>query len=205
MQPAEKFLLNHMPFDPIWQLSSRPVSDEDFHYNRMEPDSTGIEMDFEALIDEQLSLTGSRRLAAMERRIVENRVTNPLTREHLNFLRGLQHNEAVGSYNTCASQFNETVKLMNEFVTYRNNQFRPVVSDKELQDMIARVEEKYLHVLSDVNKIPLVRDEGLRMEVERLKGMVQELHSFIYENKSFVDRYIGTDKSRRVKLFYQKS
>jgi hypothetical protein len=170
-----------MPFDYMWQFLTYPISNQEF-YNG----STGVDkskrFDFEAEISKYYK--SSEQLIGSSARIKKNGVVNTMILNQLTYEKSkieYYKQVKVSDYlKTIVSLYNEGLDDLNKFIKYRNKQFKPITSDKELKAMIDGPKNKLRRCqemlnnfgsidarnLSSVNTIKQSLEESIRQTEE---------------------------------------
>ncbi|MFK7810364.1 MAG: transglutaminase domain-containing protein [Saprospiraceae bacterium] len=124
---AQGMIKNHMPFDPVWQISKTPMSYEDFEQNRV-TESKEVNYDFDNLIEqsfkagrkEQMQHQVNRSLEMGEGvRLIERwrrRMTKDIGLYGITSQQDLLEEAAESS--------NSGVELFNEYIKAKNKQFK---------------------------------------------------------------------------------
>lgn len=142
----DAFIRTHMPYDHLWQLLYHPVTNAEFTSGNSAENRNRPYFNYPDSLQVYDRQTSLERLTAAEARIEKNGVTNGLIAEKL---RAVRHNIeyeksviAVDLYNAAVIDFNAAVDLMNGFITFWNNRFRPAKPDEEIREMLEGVSAK---------------------------------------------------------------
>jgi hypothetical protein len=203
-----KIIASHMPFDYLWQFLNYPITNKEFYEGKIQINKTKAYFDFKAEIDRYDSQSEIDKLTESIKRIEKNGVKNKLIQDYLTHeKKGLEvekHNTAVEKLNTIADQYNQAIALLNDFISYRNNKFKPTLPDAEISLMI----QKPKTILEDCqNKIELifgVNSEN-KANLSSLKKSINETLAQTEEQEKFVITYLGKSKMARKLMFTQVS
>lgn len=193
----------HLPFDPIWQMSSQPLNLYQFNTGGK---GSGEPWNWQDSITVFLRSPELVQIKDQLRRLKWSGTESEATSGYYRFLQSKEtlfyNREAQKSnlaYNTAVTQF-------NDYVNYRNKQFQPERSDEEIGQMLKPVEAGLLEAGAGYGRI--VRgcpDRDFVAQVENNLKMVRDLQSRVKEESDFVDKYLATKKNKRRNLFYTRT
>jgi len=200
--PPVEFIKTHMPFDPIWQFLTNPVTHKAFDTGDFTALKKESDFKYDDLITEQSTSTTLDKLIGENIRIIQSGLTNQLTRDHV-----LHNRQSIDTekYNKAADQFNKGVEKYNEYVQYKNTQFQKLsMPEEQILEVLSSTRqllESAGHALSTVSS-DNYRFKQMVVSMERsINGMLKSLDS---EDK-FVSKYIKTNKAQRMQLFYRRN
>ncbi|TDP03625.1 transglutaminase domain-containing protein [Flavobacterium sp. 245] len=192
-----KIITSHMPFDYMWQFLNYPVTNQEFYNGNFAVNKSKETFDFEVEIEKYKSLSYIDQLISSADRIEKNGVKNAMIFDRLSYKRSeaerLKFNEIVNLYNDGINEF-------NSFVTFRNNQFKPNVSDEELKKMIDSPKTKLLKSKELLDNLGTVSQNN-QANVNSLKTGVNNILSQVEDQVLFVDKYLGKSKMMRKTMF----
>ena len=204
---------DHMPFDPMWQMLSYTISNSEFTLGLS--GSIG-EKNFFSFAD-TLALTEKQseieRITSEERRVAGNQLTNPIIKGYDNYLKErisvyysnievAEHNAIVDKYNSAVELTRNCVSKYNEFVSFRNNQFRPAKTDDEIREMIMlplRLQNEAYKLVSGLS----AKDKRLNNQIKQMNKELEDVGEAINEQKKFVEEYLAASKIKRPAMFYK--
>lgn len=196
-----KIITSHMPFDYLWQFLNYPITNQEFYNNNFVINKTKPNFDFEAEIEKYNSLSYIDQLRSSADRIEKNGVKNAMIFDRLSYKR----NEVeVLKFNQIVSLYNDGINELNLFITFRNNQFKPNVSDEELKKMIDSPKMKLLNskeLLDDLSAV----SKNNQSNVTSLKAGVNQTLSQVEEQFLFVKKYLSKSKTSRKTMFTKVS
>ena len=200
----DEFIETHMPFDPIWQMLEKPLSYQEFFgkasYTR------NNKWNYTDSINSFLALDSLERLKASLSRIQKNGNYTPLINNREKLLK--MHLEIIYQdkdtflYKLAASNLNAATNIYNRFVKYRNEQFKPATTDADLEAMITSAESKIktgLQYLEELN----TSKATLTFDTDQIRTQAQNLLFKIKQQEDFVAKYLNTEFSKRIDLFYK--
>ncbi len=190
------FIQSHMPFDPMFQLLNNPLTYKEFnsgntnkgnsaYFNYADSLSVYEKMD---PLDKYLSVSD---------RIKKNGIPNAMINTRLSQLRLeieiiYQANDSA-LYNGAIADYNKAINSFNNFLAYRNNQFKPEKTDAEIQSIVDDIERRIAAArikLKGVNqsKATLTLDTG------DIEYAINNLETRLNEQKVFLKNYAGASK-----------
>lgn len=203
-----KIITSHIPFDYLWQFLNYPITNSEFYLNKTQIDKTKKYFDFEKEIAKLTSLSEIDQLFESSERIEKNGLKNGLIREEYQNkkkqLAYLRQNGSIDKLNAVVSEMNEAVALLNDFIFYRNNKFKPALSDEEISEMVQKPREKLLKCQNNIYKIGSVGSENAS-NVNSMKKSIQTNLAMAEEQVSFVKNYLSKSKIVRKTMFSKVS
>lgn len=198
---ASKIITSHMPFDYMWQFLNYPVTNQEFYNNNFAVNKTKSNFNFDAEIEKYNSLSHIDQLVRSADRIEKNGVKNAMIFDRLSYKRNevemLKFNEVVNLHNNGINE-------LNTFITFRNNQFKPNVSDEELKKMINSPKTKLLKSKELLENLDTVSKNN-QANVSSLKTGINQTLSQVEEQFLFVEKYLSKSKLARKTLFSKVS
>lgn len=205
MKP-EECIESHMPFDPLWQLLTYPITNQEFYAAQSLVDGKKQYFNFKdslAVYDKQSEI---ERLIFSNNRIEKNGVMNTLIFERLQYnkqnivyYKNKQNEEKI---NSAVDLFNNGSALMNKFVEYYNKQFTPLKSDAEIQQMLDTVDFCFNEMHERLNNIK-DPDAKTMSFIKQLNKPIDDASRRLEEMKVFLKKYFNTRKLFRKSLFYK--
>ncbi|WDF64077.1 transglutaminase domain-containing protein [Flavobacterium sp. KACC 22763] len=192
-----KIITTHMPFDYMWQFLNYPITNQEFYVGNFVVNKSKTLFDFDTEIEKYNSLSYIDQLTNSADRIEKNGVKNAMIFDRLSFKR----NEAeVQKFNEIVNLYNNGINEFNLFVTFRNNQFKPNVSDEELKKMIDSPKAKLVKCKELLDNLGTVSQNN-QANVNSLKTGVNNTLTQVEEHVLFVDKYLGKSKIMRKTMF----
>jgi hypothetical protein len=199
-----KFIETHMPFDYLWQFLNYPVTNQEFVYGKTQLIKTKIKFDYSTQIEEYNHLSDLDKAKTSLDRINKNGVINQLIQEmsilKKNEVESLQNNEAMDRYQAISDDYNQAVSLYNDFIYYRNNRFKPTLSDDAIKSMIETPKQKIIDCQNRIYAIGKYNDNN-RASVKSLKNAIIDILKQIEIHEKFVNDYLSKSKSGRKAMF----
>lgn len=203
MVRPEAMIKTHMPFDPIFQFLSNPITNHDFYNNNYQGDTTQ-NLDINHEITKYQNLSEIDQINSSLVRIKKCGIVNGMVLEEYNHkvqnLNTILKNQQVDVHNEAVEYFNSAIRLFNNYIRAKNGRFRrPKMSDGELSSLIEKVD-------LNANKAKLLFDqvrpsEEMILTLSENKEMVNELIRQLENETEFVRKYLNTPKIFRPALF----
>jgi hypothetical protein len=203
-----KFIASHIPFDYLWQFLNYPITNAEFYEGNIQINKTKKYFDFDKEIAKLNSLPEIDKLFESAQRIEQNGIKNVLisnelksVKEYIIFLR---QKDAVEKLNAIVTEMNEAVVLLNDFIYYRNNKFKPTLSDDEITKMIQKPMDQFIKCQNEIYKIGSVGRENTA-SLSSIKKSIETNLATAEENALFVKNYLSKSKIVRKTMFSKVS
>jgi hypothetical protein len=208
-------IVSHMPFDYLWQLSSYPISNQEFYDGKMESATKKVSLDFSKEINSHLSLSESDKAMAAAGRIEKNGLKNELIIKRWNYEKKRSEYEKNNiKYKNQKEFYDKTIKtnekfkqantLFTEFLQFKRRRFLPLISDESIKEKIQIPYDLVLQCQKDSNELKDVQDEN-QSNFNLLKNVIATSKKKMEAEIAFVNEYLSKDKSEREKMFFKKS
>ncbi len=178
----DEFIKTHMPFDPIWQFLSTPVSFKDFDNNNFEKTSKIGRFNFSDSINQLPTLNTKEKLKREKLRIIRGGTANKLVSERLTNLSDHIASEEVG---TETANFNQAVSLFNEGVLIYNKYVSTLQKGKGITTATA---PKFLEVLNASRE----KTEEASVLVSKIKSKDPKLYNEISIFRKTIDKKLNS-------------
>jgi hypothetical protein len=202
--PPEKIIASHIPFDYLWQFLNYPITNGEFYEGKTQIDTSKKFFDFEKEIAKQSSLSETNQLLESADRIAKNGLKNALIvenyeskKKHFIFLR---QNANIDKLNGIVNEINEAVVLLNYFISYKNNRFKPSLPDDEIINMIQKPREKLIKCQKDISTVGAPGAENADNLSDIKKSIESTLATAEYQTL-FVQNYMSKSKMVRKTMF----
>ena len=203
-----KIIATHMPFDYLWQFHGFPVSNEQFIAGQVRVKPVGAPFDYFTEIEKHENLSYLDKLKSTAERIELAGVKNGLIFDRLANkkaeIENLNSNQNIDKFNAIVDEFNEAIALYNNFINYRNAQFKPTFQDSTIKEMIETPRDKLAKCKADVYALKNV-DSGNLSLVNGLKKNTTKALEDADEQLKFVNEYISKSKSERKAMMGQRT
>ena len=199
-----KIITSHMPFDYMWQFLNYPISNQEFYNGSTSVDKSKKRFDFEAEISKYYKSSEVEQLIASSARIKKNGVVNKMILNQLTYERSkIEYYKQVkisDYFNTVVSLYNEGLDDLNKFIKYRNKQFKPITTDKDLKAMIDGPKNKLRRCQEMINNFGSTDARNLS-SVNTIKQSLEESIRQTEEHAAFVHAYLSRSKAVRETMF----
>lgn len=203
-----KIISSHIPFDYLWQFSNYPVTNAEFYEGKTQINQSKKYFDFEKEIAKQSTLSEIDRLFESNLRIEKNGLKNALIIEvyehNKKQLLYLRQKEGIEKLNNIVKEINDAVVLLNDFILYRNNKFKPTFPDEEINAMIQKPREKLIKCQNDIYKLGYIGNENTA-NLTSLKKSIETNLALAEEHALFVKNYLSKSKLVRKTMFSKVS
>jgi DNA repair ATPase RecN len=107
--------------------------------------------------------------------------------------------ENMQLFNDAVAALNNAKKLYNEFVQYRNNQFKPLKADADVKAMFAAIEKL---IATSYKKMEAIgkKAENYQYDTDGLKESLENLSAKVKTQKAFLQKYLESPEAERLKL-----
>lgn len=198
------FLTTHMPFDYLWQLNVRPVSNKEFKQGF----NSGKQIGFFNYSDSAFAFLQSDTLRQMEdisRRMkkagleADDLRTWYAYNEMKIFI--VYQEKDMNTFNAAVADLNKAKKQFNEFVQYRNNHFQPAKSDAAINAIFISIDSLLKSVAIKLTEIG-TRIENYQYDTDGLSLNLGRLQARVKEQKIFLKKYFATNVNERSSLLH---
>jgi transglutaminase/protease-like cytokinesis protein 3 len=196
----------HMPYDPLWQLSFYPITNQEFYNDiyLVGKDSKRF-FNYNDTIEFYKNKDNIEILKARYRRVEGNGIVNSMIIEELTIIDNeILHYETVNItnyYNKAVEEINKAANNLNIFIDYRNKQFQNI-NDEDLIKIINSSKNHCVNAELILDNIQS-DDKNIMSSVSDLKKFIIDMKNNILEQKKFLNKYVTTPEYRRKQLFYR--
>lgn len=197
----------HMPFDYMWQFLNYPITAQEFYDGKTQQNKSKAYFSYTDSILAYKSQSNIDQLTSSAYRIEKNGVKNAMIYDRLHHIKSVIENDrqtkTVNLYNSAVADYNAGINNYNEFITYRNNQFKPLKSDPEIQSMIDAAEN---NLNASKTKLSQIKnpDANTANMINQLTKSVNDLATLVTEQQDWLKVYFGKSKSGRKSMFYER-
>ncbi|MFV8377260.1 transglutaminase domain-containing protein [Flavobacterium sp. LB3R33] len=206
-EPA-KIIASHISFDYLWQFSNYPITNGEFYEGKIQINKNKKYFDFEKEITKYNDLSEADQLFASAERIEKNGLKNAMILERYEGkkqqLTYLRQNNNIEKLNAIVNEMNEAVVLLNDFIHYRNNKFKPTFSDDEISSMIEIPRAKLVKCQNDIYSVGAVGNKNAS-NVASIKSSIGAALVQADEHSLFVKKYLSASKIVRKTMFSKVS
>ena len=203
-----KIISSHIAFDYLWQFLNYPISNLEFYDGKVQVDKSKKYFDFDAELKRQDSLSDMERVSESIKRIEANGIKNKMIYDYLTSKRKEleihNQNMNIEKLNSIATEYNQAIVLLNDFINYRNKKFKPTLPDYEILQMIQRPKDAFAKCRKDIIKVGFVGVEN-ESNLRSIKKSINAALAQAEEYESFVKDYLSKSKLVRKTLFTKVS
>jgi len=211
--PPAVLVKSHMPFDYLWQCLYFPITSQEFYEGKTQLNAGKPFFNYPDSIAAFEKLDKTAAWAATADRIERNGIKNTMAFERLRIIRTQieiekqnkaleKQKQAAELYNSAVVDFNNSVHLVNEFIEYRNRQFRPDKPDSAIQAMIdtpaglLKIATGKLDGMQDV-------DATMAALIDSFRKQLGDVNTRIEEQQTWLKKYFARGKLFRKVMFAQ--
>jgi hypothetical protein len=179
LTPPQEFIKQHYPSDPLWQLSTSPISYKDFLAGNTNLSSEKL-FDYKQTLQNWIQSSTREQLEGNIQRV--NQFAGADSQDE--FLRITKYNLGVAYYNEAVTKYNKGVFLFNKYVNYNNERLMItfIFRKRKSLEMIEAAEDQIVAAM-DMFLHPIFQDACC-------KGMNQ-----LQEEGEKILSRIGSEKS----------
>ena len=199
---------SHIPFDYLWQFTNFPITNQEFIDGKTQSNKAKRNFDFEKEITKYEGLPKIDQLFESAQRIEKNGIKNQLISQAYTYSKmswnTQRQNENGAKYNAIVKQYNEAVHELNDFIYYRNNKFKPVLSDDEIKSKILNPIQKLEKCQESLFRIGFMGSENAA-SLSSLKKSVADALVQSGTHLDFANNYLSKSKLVRKTMFSKVS
>lgn len=197
---------SHMPFDYLWQFLENPITEYDF-INNIFTKEKNDSIDYDTIIKSYLTLSENEQLTDLKTRMVKTGIKTKLAKERFEILQKQLESYSINAnlkeLNAISNKYNEAIALLNDFINYRNAQFKPEKDDNSIIKMTTDPMLIFEDCNDKIYKIGFVGQDNL-YELNKFKRAILGIIEDTKKQKKFVDEYIKANNRDRKKMFLVK-
>ncbi|MEO7049842.1 MAG: transglutaminase domain-containing protein, partial [Ferruginibacter sp.] len=199
-QSPKDIIFSHMPFDPLYQFLSYPISNREFIQGTSSDNKVLFNYSDSLASYSQLSLPG--KMTAELRRMEGAGIENDLLQSRKQYLKkGLQFHSSNNSFDEASKAFSRAITLLNKYFEQKNKQFT-TIGDNELLQSVDSMDYYVKLARSSLSETVTPNDEQQRAKTNNLASTDQYWKQLEAEEQ-FVKKYIAADKISRKQLFFK--
>ncbi|MBN1790813.1 MAG: hypothetical protein JW830_09970 [Bacteroidales bacterium] len=199
MTKSQNLIHTHMPFDPLWQFLSYPVTVQEFYKGDTRPDKNRPFFNFTDTLRAFENSTLVEQYIASARRIERNGVSNSFTEAKLRVLKGeieYYRNKAnAEKFDTAVIFYNAGITKLNRFIAFRNNQYKPEMDSARVVQMLDSTEYLFNNAAEKIGEImnPDVNAVGPVIE---LNNAIRASQKVLHEQSDSYQELSNTNAKR---------
>ena len=200
----DRMIVNHMPFDYLWQLLDEPLTNDEFISGKPDSAKPKMNFDYNAEIEKYGKLSDTDKAFEASKRIEKNGLSNNVIRYYYNLKKKeftvLTQNKSVEKLITITADFNQAIRDLNDFIFFRNKKFKPNQSDETLKKMMQDVRDKMNKCNDDVYKVGSISPENAT-NLNSLKRAILDGIEKTKEQENFLKEYLSKGILGRKMMF----
>lgn len=197
----------HMPFDPLWQLTERPLTYPEFDKGVVDSLRAVPSFHWQDTLQIFMQQGWIERLESANNRIQANGAPNALVnyifQVNLANIKIGYDAKVITVYNQAKELLNTAIDSLNIFINYRNRMFEPPLEEKQVRTMIS-VPEQLIGKADSLMRTIYKISAKHKATFLRLREAIVDMASRIYGQKLFLDQYYATPPKHRKDLFYKE-
>lgn len=203
-----KIISSHIAFDYLWQFLNYPITNQEFYDGKVQVDKSKKYFDFDTELKRQVSLSDMERVSELITRVEVHGIKNKMIYDYLTSKRKeleiRNQNMNIEKLNSIATEYNQAIILLNDFINYRNKKFKPTLPDYEILQMIQRPKEALEKCRKDMKTVGFVGVEN-ESNLRSIKKSINEALAQAEEYELFVKDYLSKSKLVRKTMFTKVS
>ena len=200
MLPANA-IADHIPFDPLYQFLSYPVTHKEFIDGKPGTNKTLFNYNDSLKLHNQFTFVQQN--AAELRRLEAQGIQNDLLKERQLFLKQrLQAAASKNAFDEGNKVFSGVMTLYKEYIGFKNNQFS-AIGDNDLRKMIEKMEQSVILSRSLFSEAIPKTDAQQNAKTNNLAN-AERFWQQLSNEKQFVQNYLVADKAARRQLFMKR-
>lgn len=203
-----KMISSHMPFDYLWQFVNYPITNQEFIDGKIQINKTKKNFDFESEITKYEALPKMDQFFESAERIEKNGLKNQLILQAYTYAKTSwntkRENENGAKYNAIVIQYNEAINELNDFIYYRNNKFKPILSDDEIKSKIQSPIEKFKKCQEGLYSVSSLSS----IDTNSISDFKKSITDALIQSEThleFVNNYLSKSKLVRKTMFSKVS
>lgn len=203
IQPSQ-MVQSHIPYDYLWQMLPNPISHQEFMEGEKSNAPIIPKIDFEAEIKRYENLSATDQYFETAQRIEKGGIKNQLIQDAYLLAKknwGIEKdNDTNIKYNLIVADFNQAISELNDYIYYRNNKFKPNLSDEMIREKIAIPNEKLKKCQADIFKLNS-SNAIISKNINQLQKLIADAYSQSEKQLQFVNEYLSKSKIMRKTMF----
>ncbi|MEO7445088.1 MAG: transglutaminase domain-containing protein [Ferruginibacter sp.] len=207
MVRPEEMIQTHFPFDPMWQLLLKPITEKSFISGKIDPRRGMVTFNYRDSIASYSQMDSLEKIEVAAKRIAFQGLANPLAetniKQHRMNVEMYLEDKDVLDYNAASKILNECKSQYNSYIQFRNSFFLPTIRDPDLAAMLSYLPGE---IKKAENILYRIRDTkaSYQFDTQELQDQLSSLKTKIKIQQDFVILYLQTALSERESLFYIK-
>ena len=197
---------SHIPFDYLWQFLNYPVTSQEFIEGKTLQNKNKPYFNYADTLKAYILMDNINQYESSVRRIEENGIKNSLIYDRLQHLKlSIEHEKqtiTVNLYNSAGVDYNEGINNFNNYINYKNSQFKPEKEDAEIQRMIDDAAKKLDAAKTKLTQVKTT-DVNTTNLVSQLLKSTNDASTHVTEEQNWLKEYMSKSKFKRRSMFYK--
>ena len=197
MRDPESFIATHMPYDPLWQLLPHPYTHAEYKRSKNAASVKLPPQNVRDSVANFLLLDSMARLQASGIRMLEAGIEdNDLKLWYAYNSMKISIIKEAGyksSYDEAIGFLNKAVASLNEFITHRNNNFKPEKNAEQISAPLTAAKDNYAKAIAYFNRLKTEPD-NYQYDPSWLEESLQKLQKKIADQEVFLQSFLSGKK-----------
>ena len=194
------FIADHIPFDPMYQFLSNPVSHKQFIYGTP---GNKVLFNYNDSLKQYNQLSSIQQNAVELRRLEAAGIENDLLRERQEYLKNrLQSFTSKNSFDEGGKLYINVLASYKEYIAHKNKMFS-TIGDNDLRQMVDSMVQNVKLARSLISSVVSKTEAQSQAKINTLDNM-DRFWIQLDKEKQFVKQYCTTDKEARRQLFMKR-
>jgi hypothetical protein len=191
------FIQTHLPFDPMFQFLNYPVTYKEFMAGKSGEENERNYFNYKDSIDAYKKMNPLEQYLSSISRIKNSKwppskINTKLKRIQLEIEVRYQDKD-IALYDSSVADYNRGIDFLNTFLSYRNNQFQPAKSSKEIQNLFQNIRRLITDANAKLKEVNLSK-ATLTLDTGDLQKKIDDLNSNIKQQESFLKNQLSQVK-----------
>lgn len=193
ISPAD-FIQTHLPFDPMFQFLNYPVTYKEFVSGNRSEQNKNNYFNYKDSINSFKKMNPMEKYLSTISRIKNSKwpaskIDTKLKRLQLEIEVRYQDRD-IALYDSSVADYNHAINYLNSFLTYRNNQFQPAMSNEEVQSLFRNIRKLIIHANSKLEEVNLSK-ATLTLNTGDLQKKLDDLFANVKQQESFFKKKVS--------------
>jgi hypothetical protein len=199
--PPAKLILDHMPFDPMYQFLSYPITNKEF-INGTTPGNQVV-FNYKDSVKQYVQLSSLQQMATELRRLEAAGIQNDLLLRRQTYLKkSLQSFTSRDAFEEGNKAFTSAADLFKEYIGHKNKQFTGI-ADNDLRQMVDNIEQN-IKLSRSLYLQAVAKTDAQRQARSGNIANADRFWTDLNKEKQFVQQYLATDVAARKQLFMRR-
>jgi len=187
----QKSIKSHMPFDPLWQLSDYPITNQEFYCENLPDNKTRPYFNYRDSLAMHEQSSELERAISSARRIKRNGVVNSLISNRLqNIYEKIEYYEyekTMNTIGTAVKYYNSSIENLNNVIENLNNKQGLVTNYKELRNMLDLAANSLIMSEEKIKEISTTNAQANK-SIQNLQESIKEVRNKIQQQRYYLQK-----------------